>query len=341
MDAPAPPPLAPGAWAVLGQSMPKPSNDYYETDSQVVWRSNEDRFRFSDNDDVILAAVSDGAGSSGMFCGPWAEELVKRLPEKPIAELDGLNQWMEGFWEDFSNEFKRCASADATKLSKFVREGSCATLVACWITKKDDGVSLHWAGYGDSPFYIFQRRGGEMMLATCFPESLGTMERDPHLLNWKDLAKEAHFRAGTMDVRGPATVVLASDGIGQYILLRYLADLHARYDGAAPEQSRDLLGEFRHMTRNGSGMISGAARIHLENPGPGFIRELTALRDGLVSKEAFVEMVNGHHKEGLMPNDDATLVMIDIGGVEEEDGEDNGGDGDDEKSPPYDASEEP
>ncbi len=304
------------SWTVQGQSAAKPSNDFFGTGTQAVWWRNEDRYRYADRGEAMLAAVSDGAGSSGIYCGAWAEALVECLPETPITGLDALNRWMGGFWEEFSGEFKRRAAADPGKHSKFVREGSFATLVACWLRKHGDGISLNWLGYGDSPLYVFDEDGGGgAALTACYPPTLAALEHDPHLLNWKDLPREAHLKAGAMELTGRATVILASDGIGQFVLLRYLADLHARgaeCPAMGPrEPTHGLLNEFRSLVRTGNGRLAEAARAHLDAPESGFADELAALRAGLRSQPAFQEMIRDHHQEGLLPNDDATLVMID------------------------------
>ncbi len=299
---------------VRGRSSAKPNNDYFKAGDGIVWRRNEDRFRFADTPDGLVAAVADGAGSSGMYCGAWAEALVERLPETPLAGLDDLNRWIDGFWEEFSAEAKRGASGDAAKLSKFVREGSYATLVACWIAKRDDGgATMQWLGYGDSLILAFGRDGDDVTLVACYPSTLGEMEHDPHLLNWKDLPKDSHLRVGTVEVPGPASVVLASDGIGQFVLMRYLADALARHDQGAPaEPAKSLLGEFRPLVASGAGKLADLARANVENPGSGFAGELAALDAGLESDHDFLEMIRDHHRKGLLSNDDATLIIVDI-----------------------------
>ncbi len=309
-------PMAEAAVTVLGQSVAKPRNDYFKVGDGVVWRRNEDRYRFSDTPDGLLATVADGAGSSGMFCGAWAEELVERLPETPITGLEDLNRWIDGFWEDFAAEFKRSASQDAAKLSKFVREGSYATLVACWLSRRDDGLSMRWLGYGDSLLLVFGRDGDNVALTDCYPSTLEALGHDPHLLNWKQLPEETRLRTGTMDFHGRTTVILASDGVGQFVLLRYLADMYSRHAGSAPanppEQARDLLNEFRRLVQTGDGRLAEAAKVHLENQGTGFADQLAALQTSLVSEEAFLGMMREYHQRGLLPNDDATLIMIEI-----------------------------
>lgn len=325
------PPFAPGndvdaapvssparmTWSVSARSAAKPSNDSYRQAGDVVLRRNEDRYRLAESDDAVLAAVSDGAGSSGMFCGAWAETLVERLPQAPLSGLDDLNRWMEGFWEDFSIRTKKSAAQDAGKLSKFVREGSYATLAACWLRKRNDGISMNWLGYGDSPIYVFDRSGGEAALALCYPSGLAALERDPHLLNWKDLPRDAHLRVGTMELTGPATVILASDGIGQFVLMRYLAGACLRGAEGAPgtgvsAPTQELVVEYRRLVQTGKGKLADMARTHLDAPGPGFEAELATLRAGLASEEDFNRAIRDRHGRGLMSNDDATVIMIDI-----------------------------
>ncbi len=317
-DANAAPEAAPAelVWSVSGQSAAKPSNDSYERADGKVWRKSEDRFRISDTPDGLLAAVADGAGSSGMYCGPWAEALVERLPDTPISNPDALNQWIDGFWESFSAEYKKQTGDDAGKLTKFVQEGSYSTLVACWLGKRDDGITLNWLGYGDSPLYIFDGEEEAMSLSVCYPSTLGEMERDPHLLNWKNLAEDAHLRAGKRQITGPATVVLASDGIGQLVLFRYLAAIHALGgDGTPPvpsKQAAGLLGEFRQLIQTGKGRLADMARAHANFPGSGFADEMAAFRVSLASEDDFLRVTGDYYGHSLMPNDDATLILIDV-----------------------------
>ncbi len=317
-DANAAPEAAPAdlVWSVSGQSAVKPSNDSYERADGKVWRKSQDRFRISDTPDGLLAAVADGAGSSGMYCGPWAEALVERLPDTPISNSDTLNQWIGGFWKSFSAEYRKQTGDDAGKLSKFVQEGSYSTLVVCWLGKRDDGISLNWLGYGDSHIFVFDGEGDGMSLSVCYPTTLVEIERDPHLLNWKDLAKEAHLRAGTRQITGPATVMLASDGIGRLVLFRYLAAIHSLGGDGTPavpsEQAAGLLGEFRQLIQTGTGQLADMARAHAYFPGSGFAGEMAALRVNLASQDDFLRVTGDYHGLGLMPNDDATLVLIDV-----------------------------
>jgi hypothetical protein len=310
-------PSGAASWRILGTTTEKPVNDYFRRGDQVVWRKNEDRFHFTDHANGMVAAVADGAGSSGLYCGPWAEKLVTLLPTAPVAGIDDLNGWIDGFWQDFSSESKKQVATDPTKLNKFVREGSCSTLVACWLNRNDDGegVTLNWVGYGDSPLFVFSRNPEGLKLSTLFPDTLSALDRDPHLLNWKDLPDAAHLKAGQIVVLGPAIIVLASDGIGQYLLLRYLTDLHFRSlagEKAADGLDSGLLTEFRHLLNGGSGKLADMAAIHVEHRSDGFSKDLEGLRQALENPAVFPDVIKEHHSRGLLPNDDSTMVMIDL-----------------------------
>jgi hypothetical protein len=313
--------------SACGGTTEKPVNDCFKSGNKVVWRKNEDRFRIDDNPNSLLACVADGAGSSGMYCGPWAEALVERLPQSPIGAHDDLNSWIDGFWQDFSDRHKKEASAHPTKLSKFVREGSCSTLAGCWFSRSADGTSLtlHWLGYGDSPILVFQHNEQTLSLSSCFPDSLAAMESDPHLLNWKDLPDARALKTGTITFEGPATVVVASDGVGLFVLLRYLSELHFRQSANAIadycETEKKLLGEFRQIMNSGSGKLASLARAHMENPGDGLMDDLQAFRQTLESGNGFSDLIKDHHAKGLLPNDDSTLVVIDIANEQLNDGE--------------------
>jgi len=299
--------------SVAGRTAPKPNNDYFDIDSRRVWRGNEDRVRITEWPDSILAAVADGAGGSGLFCGAWAETLLQHLPMEPLCGWDDLNGWLDGFWEVFRAEYAEQAAADPVRRSKFVREGSCATLMACWLRLDQElGASVHWLAYGDSPFLVFDRSGDGMRLVQHHPPTLNTFDQDPRLLNWKDIPDACDLRTGSMDCPSQATVVLASDGMGQSILLRYLADRCCRHEMEKSDPAAGLVREFQVLSEGGSGRLADAARRHLASQVPGFIETLAILRSGLATEESFHDLLQDHHEAGLLPNDDSTLIIIDI-----------------------------
>ncbi|MEG3620034.1 hypothetical protein V5T82_16335 [Magnetovibrio sp. PR-2] len=303
-------------WKILGQTTPKPINDRFERNGEVIWRQNEDRFHLSETEDTIVAAVADGAGSSGMFCGAWADALVDRLPHTPIADVKGLNDWVDGFWKAFSDSQKQRAQNDPVKLNKFVREGSCSTLTACWISKKTaTGVPvLNWLCYGDSHLCVFDKKSAQMSLEMSHPVSLSAMMSDPYLLNWKDLPQEQHVKAGQVELTSSSLVVLASDGIGEYVHLSYLADLHERHGGdqAHPlnDHSQGLLTQYRQLLHGGNSKLADLALNHSQHGGQGFSAAMQDMENALQAGQTFGATVEAHHGNGLLPNDDSTLIMI-------------------------------
>jgi hypothetical protein len=292
-------------WTAQGQSIVKPRNDSFITGDKVLWRQNEDRLRLARTPDGVLAAVSDGAGGAGLFCGPWAETLVNRLPKTPIAGMKALNQWMDGFCLGFRSEYAALSKSTPARHSKFIREGSFATLVAGWLAYRQRRVTLRWLGYGDSQIMVFDRTGRQAALVASYPATLSALDRAPFLLNWKDMPREDSLRCGEVTLPDRATVVLASDGIGQYLLLRTLAGI------ARPTTSAGMPGEFQRLA-SGDSKLGQAIRAHRAAPGPGLSIELATLRDSLKSDQSFAGRVRALCDKGLLANDDASLIMIDI-----------------------------
>ncbi|CAK0744503.1 hypothetical protein CCP1ISM_10021 [Azospirillaceae bacterium] len=292
-------------WSARAQSTAKPRNDSFGSGAHITWRQNEDRFRLTPTDDGVLAAVSDGAGASGLFCGAWAETLVGQLPATPLESLKAFNDWLDPFCLEFHTTHARHSKSDAAKHSKFVREGSCATLTVCWLRFSGSRAVLHWLGYGDSPLLVFDRSGGEPELIAGHPGSLGAFDRDPQLLNWKDMPDPGSLKTGSLPLPARATVILASDGIGQFTLLRALA---------AQRGGNGTLGaEFRRLETNGNGRLGTAVKSHAARAPQSFAAELAALGAALESESAFAALVASRCEEGLLANDDSTLIMIEIG----------------------------
>jgi len=308
-DGEAPPPALrsdrrAAVWAARAQSTAKPRNDSFDRGDRIVWRGNEDRFRLTESGAGLLAAVSDGAGASGLFCGAWAETLVSRLPGEPLAGIDEINAWMDAFCLDFRAAIAAQTRADRAKHSKFVREGSFATLTACWLAASEDRTEVRWIGYGDSPLLVFDRTGPEPSLIGSHPGTLAAFDRDPQLLNWMTVPSAAGLKSGAILLPPRATVVLASDGIGQFMLLRYLAS------PAAPAGA--LAEEFGRLAKAGESRLAGFAKAHAARPPHNFTAELETIRTYLDAGPHFVSAVAKWCEDGLLANDDSTMIMIDI-----------------------------
>ncbi|MBF0562151.1 MAG: hypothetical protein HQL37_09045 [Alphaproteobacteria bacterium] len=319
-DGSPPPPPRTIIWTASGCSVAKPSNDILGPGGVGGMRKNEDRLRLVEIENVLLAAVADGAGSSGLYCGQWAQALLDNLTKSPIRSLGGLSRWMDGFWKTFATSARAQAAPFPAKFTKLVKEGSCSTLAACWMRTNDNGgVDLRWLGYGDSLFAAFQWQDGELVMVACNPTSLGLFDRAPYLLNWKDLPAASSLHLGNMSLPPGTIVVLGSDGLGQFILLRFLTALNARDADAEPVTgpARALLDEYRRMVQTGGSKMADAARRHIAVPCVDFAADLEELRMALDSEAAFAERVRYWHGQGLLVNDDATLILIDVSTVED------------------------
>ena len=289
-------------WSIVAQSAVKPRNDSFFDAGVRRWRANEDRFHVRQGADGVAAAVADGAGSSGLFCGAWAEALVTRLPDRPIIDLPELDAWLAGFSLDFRREYTARLAADPAKRAKFVREGSCATLAACWLGLGGDGPELDWLAYGDSPLLVFDRGTVPPRLVACHPARLAAFDRDPHLLNWRDVPVAAGLGVGHLALPAAASVILASDAIGQSLLWRHFA---AGSNGAGDPMAEEFQGLCAAESR-----LSTAARAHLARPADTDL--IAGLRRHLGSQAAFSAMMRQSCVDGLLANDDATVVLIDV-----------------------------
>ncbi|MEI6986945.1 MAG: hypothetical protein WCK65_12530 [Rhodospirillaceae bacterium] len=315
-------------WRAWAQTTAKPRNDSFGDGGEVVWRRNEDRFRLSQIEGAggmgLLAAVSDGAGASGIFCGAWAETLVGKLPDAPISDLEALNCWLDGFCLDFRSTHSVQAKVDPTRHSKFVREGSFATLVVCWLglyrgggagdingAGDADAAVLHWLGYGDSPLLVFDRSANCMVLVESHPTSLADFDRDPHLLNWKNMPDSARLRTGMLRLPRLATIILASDGIGQFLALRHMASCQGR-SGSQAMDAEYLALMNRNDSVSGGGRLAAAAKRHAMRPARSFSAELAEVSEALADESKFAALVSARHGDELLANDDSTVIMIEV-----------------------------
>ena len=291
-------------WSVRALSVVKPGNDSYLSGGQSVARANEDRWRVDADDRRVIAAVADGAGSSGLFCGAWAETLVGHLPDTPLSDLAELDQWLGGLSDAFHHRQLARLVPQSVHRTKFIREGSYATLMVCWLTCQQRRLSLHWLGYGDSMMLVFQRQDGLFTLQQVCPSDLAGLDRSPHLLNWKDIPLAQGLVTGGMDLPASAVVVLASDALGQYLLLRYLAS----WDGRDSVWREHLLAQVE----NGQGKLADLARMHLAAAPYRWSDEWGRITAALQSEGDFATWVQSTYDRGELANDDSTLVVIDI-----------------------------
>jgi len=296
-------------WGARGQSVVKPHNDSFTIGGAEVRRETEDRFRVDRLSRTLLAAVADGAGGSGLYCGAWAETLVTHLPSRPISDATALDRWMAGFCDGFRRHYATKAAADSRRRAKFVREGSCATLSACWLAANEAGCTLDWLGFGDSPLLILARDGADYTIVDWHPHPLAAMERDPQLLNWKDTPPPTAFQSGRIALPARSTILLASDAVGLYFLAAYMAECGTADQAPSIQAFRR---EFSQLSERSGGRLGVAAAKRAAMPLRGFAEEMSILRTALRSSESFATWGSHRTQAGLLANDDATAVVIDV-----------------------------
>lgn len=297
------------AW---GASIEKPHNDVLVTNGgELVARKNEDRFRLGFAvPGALIAGVSDGAGGQGLFCGDWAETLLGQLPPCPIETGVELNNWLEGFWERFQQTFKERAKSDPFVYRKFVKEGSYATLAAAWLTRDETGAKFGALVYGDSPLFVWSLAEECPTLRLLCPSNLSAFLHDPHLLNWRDEAQSERLQTlSNINLTPGEAIVLASDGIGQYLLFRYL------YGSPIADQSDAALhlrATAEELRIEQSSKLSRLIQAHEAEPDLSFADEFALLRRGFGNIETFADFIGERFERGLVPNDDCTVVVVSV-----------------------------
>ena len=157
-------------------------------------------------------AVSDGAGGGGVFADRWSDYLVSHVSDTPVTDYSSFDEWIDGIWEPFYNEYVEIAKKEGGMLlNKYYDEGSFATIVAVW----NGG---HWMSYGDSVAFCYDRKTG--VLQHTFTR-LVDFNEPPYLVNCKDPTDEKGFKCGIFDIHSDCVVFAASDTLAHYILMMY------------------------------------------------------------------------------------------------------------------------
>lgn len=157
-------------------------------------------------------AISDGAGGGGVFADRWSDYLVKHVPETSITDYSSFDEWIDGIWEPFYNEYEEIAKKEGGMLlNRFYDEGSFATIVIVW----KDG---QWISYGDSVAFCFDRKSGKLQHSFT---RLVDFNAPPYLVNCKDPTDEKGYKCGKFDIHSDCVVFAASDTLAHYILMMY------------------------------------------------------------------------------------------------------------------------
>ena len=246
------------------------------------------------NEDAAIAkkemiAVSDGAGGGGVFADCWSQYLVNNLPEKPIKNYKAFDEWIDGIWEAFYNEYEEKAKAEGGMLlNKFYDEGSFATLVAVW----NDG---QWVSYGDSVAFCYNKKTGVLLHSFT---RLGDFNNPPYLINCKDPLDEKGFRKGKFEIDNDCIVFAASDTLAHYILMMYEV---AHQDQFAEELQEAIAAQ----TKN-SNFIKAAMRLRKRN----FTKDVIQKLENCKYENLLTSHIRRLKRWGLIGHDDYSIAIF-------------------------------
>ena len=188
--------------------------------------TNEDSALCRDN----MIAVSDGAGGGGVYAEFWSKYLVENLPDEAIADFETLDNWIDGIWEQFYNEFEIKAKAiGGMFLNKFYDEGSFATLASAWKTLDDE---VKWITYGDSVVFHYNKATGELEYSI---PSLTEFNQAPYLINYIAPIKEEGFKSGRFAIDDNSVVFVTTDALAHYIIMMYMISRKEIFNDALDE----------------------------------------------------------------------------------------------------------
>jgi hypothetical protein len=245
------------------------------------------------------AALSDGAGGTGVYAHLWAQQLTQQLPAQPFTDSAALWQYVQQQEEPFLQVAEPLAATHAPSQYKLWKEGSAASLVALWWKRQYGRMVAEWVTYGDSALMIYEPHKHRLYIQPYLqaPESF---LRNPHLLNWnaEGLPAVAFCRSLRPVPLHGKIVLMASDALAQHLYWLYLNTtpegcqqldaMLVRYPEAAP--TVHALREFARQRR--------------------FIVHLMQLQKSLDSPKAFADFCSQLHDQQLLRKDDYALVWL-------------------------------
>jgi len=301
---------------IYKQTTEKPNNDYFENNNK--WRKNEDRVVVKEiSHNKLLFGLADGAGSSGLYCGEWAQCLLDNLPKNPITNCDDFNDWIESFWESFYNKYIS-ASNDKFLKNKLLDEGSCSTLLSGWMDIFNDYYILYLISYGDSVFFNFQLNDNIAILRNIYPNSsLEFFEKAPHLINWNKKAINSYFFYHKLKLERSDVIIATTDGFAQYLFTQYLIDIHMKNVKNIKLSTKDYeLLQINQSYINDPNNIKVKKSIKnlLDECGDKFSFKnlLSTIKNKLTSSNTFKDYTYDLYNKGLLSNDDCSVIYIDF-----------------------------
>lgn len=257
------------------------------------------------NANKTLAALADGAGGRGVYVGEWADALLSQLPTEPFDDANALYQWLIPIATHFFEQYDPIAQQHNFTYAKFLDEGSAATLTAAWINPHTQQINI-WL-YGDSPYMLLSEQQQQYQLQ--MPPSLAQLRafsnRTQHL-NWnaEHPFEPNHAHQHALALKQGDTLLLATDALAQFILIRYL--LSQTNNTQCQQQLTDAL--------NDNGLQAKLIKANQQFDEP-FADTLSQLLDTLTETSSppdnpFKTLLYQWFERGLIEEDDYSLISI-------------------------------
>jgi arsenate reductase-like glutaredoxin family protein len=179
-------------------------------------RKNEDSLKVYEDENSIVAVISDGAGGTGLLSADWSQTLVDNfIKDKPTKNR--LDNWLGKTSEDFMNRENEIK--DSFKRKKFKLEGSSATLSGIELDKSSRKVRT--ITYGDTPIFHFSK---DWTLKNTNPKNLtlSSFRKFPYLLNWKYIIDLEHVDEQEWNLELGDNLIIASDGLAIFLFAIFL-----------------------------------------------------------------------------------------------------------------------
>lgn len=263
------------------RSIPKPLQD-----------KSEDAFILKEN----CWAVADGAGGVGIFAAEWAKYLLEKLPEQPFAEAKGMIDWANENWEEFYQNIDNQPLAIEVK-SKFIEEGSLATLIAAYY----DGKILKAICYGDAALLLYDTKKKTL---GALPSELSTYVKNPFLINWKEEILAEGIVMQDFKWKKQEQLLLCSDALAQYLLLSFAcltpkSDWEAQlFELTKTHQHHRIFQFVEKMEQYFDKNVDFHQAVWLP------------LCEAMQDETSFQQHIYQLCEEGLIPNDDYTAILI-------------------------------
>lgn len=250
--------------------------------------------------DDTLMAVADGAGGVGIFAGEWAAHMLQHLPENPFSNADDFINWTSQRWEAFYQGIDALTLTSEVK-SKFIEEGSLATLAVAWLRHAEDLTIADVFIYGDSAVILYDPAANVLR---ALPDDLLTYTSNPYLINWKHDPTPEGFRKTTLEVLPGQDLLIVSDAIAQYLLLSF-AVLHTDSDWATQlADIRQTLPDHRIHGLVGNMIAADTGDMNF------FLSVWLPLLQAMESEAAFKTWTDELYQKGVIVADDYSALLF-------------------------------